>query len=428
MKKGQESIDFLSNLISPYCSKTQLDCFVDHFYDKPIKGLIKNTYVNEDGDFFLRCEKDEKDDILYRYDEDKLRAGKTINHFAGSFYILDPSSVLPSFYLAGLLKENFTCLDLAAAPGGKSFSLAFRRKDGLFLLNDISYKRNLETVKNIERLSLLNTITSSIDPCNIDEKLKFDCVILDAPCSSSGMFRKEEKMLEDLSNDKINRLLPIQATLLEKAYNLLNLGGYLLYSTCSLSTLEDEEQVERFLNNHKDMKLLSFDVDDNVLNGVNKIGYHLVPSIYTGEGIYFAILKKEGNSTETIKLLNTKNDFNSPLKIKKDKQEYIVSNFSNEFYRLPLLSIGMKKYSFEQYKKCDFDHSYSKCRNEFDNIELNKKDAIDYTCGSEIKTTSNLKDGLVVLTYNGLKLGFGKKTGNRIKNYLPKGLREIVIE
>lgn len=428
MKKGQESIDFLSNLISPYCSKTQLDCFVDHFYDKPIKGLIKNTYVNEDSDFFLRCEKDEKDDILYRYDEDKLRAGKTINHFAGSFYILDPSSVLPSFYLAGLLKENFTCLDLAAAPGGKSFSLAFRRKDGLFLLNDISYKRNLETVKNIERLSLLNTVTSSIDPCNIDEKLKFDCVILDAPCSSSGMFRKEEKMLEDLSNDKINRLLPIQATLLEKAYNLLNLGGYLLYSTCSLSTLEDEEQVERFLNNHKDMKLLSFDVDDNVLNGVNKIGYHLVPSIYTGEGIYFAILKKEGNSTETIKLLNTKNDFNSPLKIKKDKQEYIVSNFSNEFYRLPLLSIGMKKYSFEQYKKCDFDHSYSKCRNEFDNIELNKKDAIDYTCGSEIKTTSNLKDGLVVLTYNGLKLGFGKKTGNRIKNYLPKGLREIVIE
>lgn len=428
MKKGQESIDFLSNLISPYCSKTQLDCFVDHFYDKPIKGLIKNTYVNEDSDFFLRCEKDEKDDILYRYDEDKLRAGKTINHFAGSFYILDPSSVLPSFYLAGLLKENFTCLDLAAAPGGKSFSLAFRRKDGLFLLNDISYKRNLETVKNIERLSLLNTVTSSIDPCNIDEKLKFDCVILDAPCSSSGMFRKEEKMLEDLSNDKINRLLPIQATLLEKAYNLLNLGGYLLYSTCSLSTLEDEEQVERFLNNHKDMKLLSFDVDDNVLNGVNKIGYHLVPSIYTGEGIYFAILKKEGNSTETIKLLNTKNDFNSPLKIKKDKQEYIVSNFSNEFYRLPLLSIGMKKYSFEQYKKCDFDHSYSKCRNEFDNIELNKKDAIDYTCGNEIKTTSNLKDGLVVLTYNGLKLGFGKKTGNRIKNYLPKGLREIVIE
>lgn len=428
MKKGQESIDFLSNLISPYCSKTQLDCFVDHFYDKPIKGLIKNTYVNEDSDFFLRCEKDEKDDILYRYDEDKLRAGKTINHFAGSFYILDPSSVLPSFYLAGLLKENFTCLDLAAAPGGKSFSLAFRRKDGLFLLNDISYKRNLETVKNIERLSLLNTVTSSIDPCNIDEKLKFDCVILDAPCSSSGMFRKEEKMLEDLSNDKINRLLPIQATLLEKAYNLLNLGGYLLYSTCSLSTLEDEEQVERFLNNHKDMKLLSFDVDDNVLNGVNKIGYHLVPSIYTGEGIYFAILKKEGNSTDTIKLLNTKNDFNSPLKIKKDKQEYIVSNFSNEFYRLPLLSIGMKKYSFEQYKKCDFDHSYSKCRNEFDNIELNKKDAIDYTCGNEIKTTSNLKDGLVVLTYNGLKLGFGKKTGNRIKNYLPKGLREIVIE
>ena len=220
MKTDTKDSAIFSELLSPYCSEEEKEQFLSHLDDTPVSSFILNAYHNYTPSF-PSIRKDEEDSLLYRFDKDDVPLGKSADHFSGAFYILDPSSATISYYLKDYLKKDFNCLDLCGAPGGKTISLAMRRKDGFYLCNDISYQRANEIRKNVERLGLTNVLSLSIDPMNISSDLLFDCIILDVPCSGSGMIRKEEKMKEDWSTDKVERLLPIQKNLLEKGYQLL---------------------------------------------------------------------------------------------------------------------------------------------------------------------------------------------------------------
>lgn len=426
MNQSKADPSVFSQLLTPYCTEKERETFLFHLDDVPVSSYLINTYSSFAPSFVL-TKKDEKDDLLYRFDKSVIPLGKSVDHFSGAFYILDPSSATISYYLKDYLPDGFTCLDLCGAPGGKTISLAMRRKDGLYLCNDISYQRANEIRKNVERLGLSNVLSLSIDPQKINLYPYFDCIVLDVPCSGSGMIRKEEKMKEDWSFEKVERLLPIQENLLEKGYQLLKNGGVLAYSTCSLSVSEDEDQVKEFLKKHPDMEQIVIEEREGMKKGVDSIGYHMIPGIFDGEGIYFCLLRKKSGSSANMTLMKNILD-NSGIGIfDYRKNRYVVDKMYKEIADLPYLAPGIKVKDDSEHPKCEYDHAYCKVIKDIPHIDVDEEHAIEYVKGNEIKVNPSSKDGLCVITYHSIPLGFGKHVKGKVKNYLPKGLRENLI-
>lgn len=429
---GKNQIDDFSALVKPYCNEKEQKLFQDSLSKKAFTSLLLNEKVfskKELLDTYPDLKEDESDSLLFRYDKEEERLGKSLLHFGGAFYLLDPSSAAISYYLAPLVKKNPLVMDLCAAPGGKSIAFSFRRPDSLIVANDISYSRAVEITKNTDRLGLSNILSLAVDPLNLNLNEMFDLIILDAPCSGSGMVRKDCKMKDDWSIEKVNRLLPIQEGLLEKAYSLVKNGGLIAYSTCSFSVDEDENQIKAFLKKHKDLEVVPIKASKDILKGVNNLGYHLIPGVYQGEGIYFIFLRKTlGGCYEDSEI---KYRTLSPLKGYQvffyRKNEYLVPKMYGELSKLPFIAPGIKIHDDSPHPKCEFDYAYSKVNASLPLYELDEKEAKDYALGNEVVTHSAIKDGLLILTYKGLRLGFGKKVGLRIKNYLPKGLRATLI-
>ncbi len=410
-----------SSLLKPYAKKDEISSFLSHLEDDPISGALTNPSFftrEERKSSFPYLEADEKDSLLFRFDKKQHPLGKTVEQAGGAFYILDPSSAYPSYFLSSLLPKDFVSIDLCAAPGGKSIALDFRRRDGLYLANDLSYTRALEIQKNADKLGLDNLLSFSMDPEKLKLESCFDLVILDAPCSGSGRIRKEAKRIDDFSLEKVSRLLPVQEALLEKAASLVEEGGYLCYSTCSLSIEEDEEQVSRIRKRHPELELVPLPVSSSVIKGKDEIGYHRIPGVYPGEGIYFAVMRK----TEGEKKKMTPSNLNRHV-FSFRKNEYCVRQRYKEIENLPYISPGLKIKDTSPYPKCEYDHAYSKKIDSLPVLSVNREEAVSYLQGNQIKTDSRRKDGLVVVSFGKRRLGFGKKRKNQVKNYLPKGLR-----
>ncbi|MFA6587415.1 MAG: hypothetical protein WCS91_05790 [Bacilli bacterium] len=420
-----ELTKILASQISQYLGEKEVSRFESQAREKAVSSLLLNPAYSRDFSLsaifpFLR--QDSQDQELFRFDNDE-RLGKSLLHFGGAFYLLDPSSAAISYYLKDLVGENPLVLDLCAAPGGKSICFSFRRPDSLILANDISYTRAEEISHNTDRLGLTNVLTLSLDPQKLSLPPLFDLVILDAPCSGSGMFRKDRKMAEDWSEDKESRLLPLQKDLLNKADTFLKKGGILAYSTCSLSVKEDEEQITLFLKNHKEYEEIRIAASKNIMEG--KKGYHMVPGLSDGEGIYFCFLRKKEGQVVLPQEMKYKDK--SPVfglkAFSYRKNTFLLQRMYKDFVSLPFLTPGIKVNDDSPHPKCPYDHAYSKVADVVPLLPLSEEEAISYAKGEEIRVSSSAKDSLVILTYEGIRLGFGKKVGGRIKNYLPKGLR-----
>lgn len=423
-KKSQ--IENISALLKPYCKKEDILLFNQKCKDEPVSGFILNPSfhgLKELLSDYPNIEADKEDALSFYFQKSTSPLGKSIYQAGGAFYIMDPSSSLISRYLVDILPQSPLVLDLCAAPGGKSIALSFRRRDALILANDISYQRAKEITKNVERLGITNIFALSYDPVDLPS-LIVDCVILDAPCSGSGMFRKDSKMLEDWSQAKVDRLLPIQENLLEIAYKRLKKGGILAYSTCSLSIEEDEGQVTSFLKRHNDCELIEIPASSGMIRGKDNVGIHLIPGIYKGEGIYFALIKKKGD--EIIDKTEIKYDG------KRKETKYKTFSYNNKMViadkmytsllKLRFINVGIQVYDDAQYAKCPYYYPYSKLADDIPLVELTKEEATSYLHGEEIRKKVEC-NGLVILTYASMRLGFGKVYQNRIKNYLPKGVR-----
>ena len=353
------------------------------------------------------------------YDKDELDLGKSIYHELGCFYLQEPSAMLPAYLLNP--KPGDLVLDLCAAPGGKSMQASFLMKnEGLIISNDVSKQRAFAISENAERLGRGNILITNNDFSLIYDKFinTFDKIILDAPCSGSGMFRKEDKMWEDWSYQKVLKNSEIQKSLILIAYSMLKPGGTMVYSTCSFSYEEDEEVIDYLLKN---TDAILKDIPQSELfykSKNNGHGIHLLPFLFPGEGHYIALINKPGELKKRV---------DKKYYQKQEKFSDYLFTLSETFSikHLNVIRYGVKIGQIDK-NEIRYDYHYARFIKDFDHIlEIDSNELLKYYQGEAINKA--VIKGYILLKYQGINVDIAKSDGRIVKNRLPKGLRKKLI-
>lgn len=238
---------------------------------------------------------------FYYEGEQKLSAHPY--YYAGVYYLQEPSAMAPAAFLP--VEPGDRVLDLCAAPGGKSTALAAKLQgEGILLSNDISASRCKPLLKNMEMAGISNAVITCESPEKLADRFfgYFDKVLVDAPCSGEGMFRREPSMVKSWSLEEVKRYAELQREILSHAAQMVKPGGYLLYSTCTFAREEDEQTVEYFLEQNADFSLQELPICDGIEEGrlewtVSgredvKNCRRFLPYKVRGEGHFAALFKK----------------------------------------------------------------------------------------------------------------------------------------
>ena len=347
--------------------------------------------------------------------------GKDSLHAAGAYYVQELSAQMPATLFD--LTPAMTVLDLCAAPGGKSSQLAARVPDGVLFSNEIVPHRANVLLGNLERMGAKNAVFTSMDP----EKLisltgpVFDAVLVDAPCAGEGMFRKDPTAIAEWSPEHVLSCARRQRAILTSAQKAVKPGGQLVYSTCSFSPAENEENVRWFLGKYPDFELLE--------------ERRLFPHTSLGEGQYAAKLRRSGVASATAYLasksskaplaeafLKEETDgLSGPLRVLPDGRALLLPPLSCSLDGLRVLRAGLLlgetvKGRFVPAHALAMAAGLPLRRR----AELSEADALRYLHGETVPTD---KTGWCAVTYAGLALGLGKGSDGVLKNHLPKGLR-----
>ena len=180
------------------------------------------------------------------------KIGNTIEHFSGWIYIQEATSMIPPLAMKNHLKEDSMVLDAAAAPGSKTTQLAdLMGNNGLLIANEISFMRTKALKFNLEKMGVLNAVLTNYNFKGFPEKIQFDCILVDAPCSSEGTLRKDPNIMLTWSTKRILEFSRLQKAMVLKAFDLLKQGGCLVYSTCTFAPEENEEVIDFLLKNRE---------------------------------------------------------------------------------------------------------------------------------------------------------------------------------
>ncbi len=220
-------------------------------------------------------------------------------YFAGLYYLQEPSAMIPAQLLP--VTPGNRVLDLCAAPGGKSTELAAKLNgQGLLVANDISNSRAQALLKNLELFGTKNMLVTSESPDKLADTFGpfFDCVLVDAPCSGEGMFRKDPALIKSWEERGPEYYVPVQREILKAAVRMLAPGGYLLYSTCTFARIEDEDNIRWLLEQETDLELCSLPLFEGAVSGLDGSPViRLFPHKAKGEGHFAALLQKKDTDT-----------------------------------------------------------------------------------------------------------------------------------
>ena len=365
----------------------------------------------------------------FYYDETVDRPGKNPLHEAGAYYLQEPSamSVVPKVDV----QEGDKVLDMCAAPGGKSTYILSKLNDtGLLVSNEINHIRIKALGENLERFGAKNCIITNTDSNNLRKVFTgyFDKVVIDAPCSGQGMFRKDEVAIKDWSYAKVLECQSIQREIIRDGYKMLKNGGILVYSTCTFAKEENETIINEFIEEFENAKLIEMD--------------RVWPHKVKGEGHFVAKIQKLEDEDCATKELKTKR-LDKEIKDYKDfEKKFLNVNIGNKFdlrgenlYLIPEESPDTKKLKVLRYglhlgvlKKNRFEPSHALSHylklEDVKNVEEFKVDdnqILDYLRGNTINTGKSR--GWVLVSVEGVPIGWGKESNGVLKNHYPKGLR-----
>lgn len=384
-------------------------------------------------------------------------------YFAGLYYIQEPSAMIPASCIE--INKEDKVLDLCAAPGGKTTAVLSKKPEFL-LANDISYSRTIPLVKNMEIFGARSYAVTAETP----EKLSlfysgyFDKILVDAPCSGEGMFRKDPALIKAWINKRPHEYSNEQFNILSLAIKMLKPGGTIIYSTCTFSKCEDEEIIAKALKEYPDTKLYEIKKYKGFSDGFNLDDYpdydftkcvRIFPHRINGEGHFVAKMIRDTN--HNTHLINSANKFkyqklkDLPEKardflshiVNKDKISdcflinddfiYMVSSESEEclvkglhYSRTGMLLGQIKKgMHFSLYSP----FAMTLVMNDFDNVLNLKCDdnrTLKYLKGETIFPEifdDNVKKGYTMICVDDYPMGFAQFDGNKYKNLYPQGWR-----
>ncbi|WP_061599017.1 RsmF rRNA methyltransferase first C-terminal domain-containing protein [Streptococcus gordonii] len=371
-------------------------------------------------------------------------SGKSPEHVTGLIYSQEPAAQMVA--QVAHPHEGMRVLDLAAAPGGKSTHLlSYLNNTGLLVSNEINNKRSKILVENIERFGARNVLVTNESAERLAKVFSsfFDLIVLDAPCSGEGMFRKQPDAMDYWSLDYPAQCATLQREILEDAVKMLANGGELVYSTCTWAPEENEEIVAWLLDEFP-LEL----VDIPKLNGMTPgIDYpetaRMCPHHFKGEGQFVAKFRFVGEH-KLPKLKPARSNLTADqrslwqifqkehlkVELKGDLQ-----TFGDQLYLLPLglpdlskVKIARNGLHLGTFKKKRFEPSFalglalqpSEVRNK---LELSQQDFEVYVGGETLQIKESLPNGWYQLIIHGNGLGFAKLANQTLKNYFPKGLR-----
>ena len=381
----------------------------------------------------------------YCYDPE-TRPGLHPWHAAGAYYLQEPSAMAPAELLDP--KPGERVLDLCAAPGGKTTQLAGKLQGrGLLVCNEIHTKRAAILASNVERMGVANALVLNEHPARLAERFPgyFDRVLVDAPCSGEGMFRKHDAAGEDWSPDTVAMCARRQAEILDSAARMLRPGGRLVYSTCTFSPEENEGSVGAFLRRHPDYRVEALSRPafspgrpewadgDPALAGT----FRLWPHRLRGEGHFAAVLRREGDEEgqslptepgdrlpDAVAALMKELGIRLPpgIPVRFGERVFLAPPALPALRGLKVLRPGLELASLRKdlavpaHALALWTKQASSCH------ELSAEDP---ACAAYLRGETLPSDarGWTLVRVDGLSLGWGKGSVGVLKNHYPKGLR-----
>lgn len=387
------------------------------------------------------------------YFEEGERPAKHPYYHAGLYYIQEPSAMAPVEILNPTSHDQV--LDLCAAPGGKSVQIAAKLKgEGVLITNDINMSRVKALIKNMELFGVRNAIVTNETPERIKKYFQnyFDKILVDAPCSGEGMFRKDPAMVKSWKKNDESYYAPIQKQILENTEGMLKNGGRLLYSTCTFSPEENEATIKNFLEDHEKFHIEDIPKNHGLSKGRQEWVHgekelegcaRLWPHKLDGEGHFLALLGKDLGEN-----ISFEEEKKSKIKPSKEFYEFVKENlnikiegqfeiYSDNLYLVPKglpqlkgLKVLRSGWLLGTFKKNRFEPSHAFAmgitfRDAKRIVNFNKEDmeVIKYLKGETLNIGG--EKGWTLICVDHFPLGWAKQTGNMLKNYYPAAWRWI---
>jgi len=374
---------------------------------------------------------------------------------AGAYYVMEASSMMLWQALDTLFEsnENLRILDMCGAPGGKAMVTAnYLGENSLLVINEVNRNRFQVLKENVAKWGLPNIYASNYDPSNITLDGFFDCVIVDAPCSGEGLFRKTPEAIDAWSKSNVLHCSKRQKRILNEAARMVRPGGYMLYSTC---TYNNEENIlnTNYVIDNQDFTPVRLKLKYNTFEQKHDAcyGYQCFPHLLEGEGLYLSALKKHADvkarpkhkvrlkSARQTKASRKAADQWKPYLSQAELFEIFV-NDAGTYYSVPLhmhdeymhimqrLPYGSPALLLGKIKGKDIVPHHNLALSIFVNenlqhIELNVESAISYLRKDPLTNMDSKTTGWHLASYEGLPLGWTKQTSRHLKNYFPTNLR-----
>lgn len=422
--------------------------------ETPVRGFRVNTDKISVEDF-MKINEFSSEKIPYVQNGFYLsydRIGSHPFHHAGMIYVQEPGAMAPAECLD--ISPDWKVLDMCAAPGGKSSQLKNKLGEkGILVSNEIIPSRCKILTGNIERLGLQNTVTTCLDTDRLASIFPntFDMIMVDAPCSGEGMFRKEDIAIDEWSEANVVMCAERQSKILDNAALCLKSGGYIVYATCTFSIEENEKTIDAFLSRHDEFEIVPVkeEVKRCTCDGIKfsgckeeNISYarRFYPHISKGEGQFMAVLHHKGTPLPGGK--NTPGDKKEKIdKIVFDFLDDVLEDYNKEYVRMyndkPVyfppdfeikkgvafscgVTIGeiRKNYILPHHQ---FFMAMGKSFKRKIELSADSDELKKYLHGEEFST--NGENGWAAVSVCGCTVGGAKIVSSRAKNHYPKGLR-----